>query len=149
MIDVYGEPVVEKAEEEQYKRKRVSLFDWLNDLNQDKKYLFNSNTETDFSTFMVNRGMSQNVDTIMIANELNKQYGVTREMAHDFYFYILPKKKRYGKWAKQNNDRKEDIDLLIKHYSVNRSIATLYLSMLTQEELEQIKQMNDVGGKRQ
>jgi hypothetical protein len=147
MIDLFGDQVKEKVEEEKYKRKTVSLFDWLNDLNYEKKNLFNDSTEQDFSTFMINRGMSQNIETVMLANELNKHYNVTKQMAHDFYFYLVPAKKRYSKWAKQSNDYKDTLDLLVKHYKVNKSRAVEYMKILTAEEIEQIRKLNDVGGK--
>lgn len=147
MIDLDGNEVLEQQEEVVAKRKRVSLFDWLNDLNSDKKGIFNETTAADFSTFMINRGLSQNVETIMYANELNKHWHITKEMAYDFYFYAIPKKKRYTKWSKASNDNKEELDLIVKHYNVNRVVALEYLKVLTSEDIENIKEQYVVGGK--
>lgn len=147
MINLDGQAVEEKQEEPEYKRPRVDLFAWLTDLNSDKQYLFDDNTAPDFATFMINRGMSQNVETIMYANELNKHSQLTKEMAHDFYYYILSKKKRFGKWAKQSGDNKEELDLIIKHYGVSRLRAMEYLKLLTPEDLKQIKENYEVGGR--
>lgn len=147
MIDLNGNKVEEVKVEEPYKRKRVELFDWLTDLNSGKQYLFDDNSQTDFVSFMINRGMSQNVETILIANEMNKHWQCTKEMVHDFYFYILSKKKRYGKWAKQSSDNKEELELLMKHYAINRKRAIEYLSLLSSEDIENIKKQYEVGGK--
>lgn len=147
MIDLNGQAVEVKVEEPEYKRTKIALFDWLTDLNYDKKYLFREDTATDFASFMINRGMSQNVETIMYANELNKHCQLTKEQVHDFYFYILTRKKRFAKWAKQSGDDKEELDLIIKHYGVNRLRAIEYLKLLTPEDLQTIKAAHDVGGR--
>lgn len=130
-----------------YKRKRIELFDWLTDLNSGKEYLFNDQTHVDFVPFMINRGMSQNVETVMLANELNKHCLCSKEMVHDFYFYILSKKKRFGKWAKQATDNKVELELLMTHYSINRKRAIEYLAMLSSEDIANIKKQYEVGGK--
>lgn len=146
MIDLDGNEVVEQVEES-FKRKRVELFDWLTDLNSGKQYLFNDNTQADFVPFMINRGISQNVETVLFANEMNKHYLCNKEMVHDFYFYILSKKKRFGKWAKQSTDNKETLDLLMRHYAINRKRAIEYLSLMSSEDIDTIKKQYEVGGK--
>jgi hypothetical protein len=147
MADLYGNEVKVNEEFELEKRKRVSLFDWLNDLNKDKVYLFNENTQSDFSPFMVNRGMSQNVETVMIANEVNKHWQISKEMAHDFYYYILSSKKRFGKWSKQSDDNKEELDLIMRYYTVNRKVAITYLNLLTKDDIDKLKLKYAAGGK--
>ena len=41
MIDLDGKKVVVQQEEVVAKRKKVSLFDWLKELNSDKKGIYN------------------------------------------------------------------------------------------------------------
>lgn len=147
MNDLNGDKVPEVEVEVNWKRKRVELFDWLGDLNQNKKYLFDDQTHVDFVPFIINRGMSQNVETVMIANEMNKHCLCTKEMVHDFYFYILTKKKRFGKWAKQSTDNKVELDLLMNHYNINRNRAIEYLSLLSSDEIESIKLLYETGGR--
>ena len=148
MIDLEGNDVSEQQEEVVAKRKKVSLFDWLNELNQHKEYIFNDVTAHDFNPFMVNRGLSQNMETVLIANEMNKHWQLDKQMVHDFYYYIIPKKKRFSKWAKANNDDKDLLDLIVRHYTVNRVVAIDYLKLLTSEDIDKIKEMYDTGGKR-
>lgn len=147
MIDLDGNEVVEVEEmPTTFKRGKVSLFDFINDLNHGKEYLLTDENQTDFSSFMVNRGMSQNVETVMFANEMNKHCLATREMVHDFYYYILSKKKRFGKWAKVCDDDKESLDLIMKHYCVSRVKAIDYLKLLTSENINEIKLKYETGG---
>ena len=123
------------------------LFDFLNDLNFDKKHLLNSdpNAVQDMTPFIIKRGMSMNLDTVMVTNEMNKFGDCSKEMLYDFLFHIIPKKKRYGKWPKKSKSK--DVDLLIMHYGVNRNRAEEYISLLSTNELDGIKQMYYTGGK--
>lgn len=128
--------------------KKVSLFDFLTDLNSGKQYLYSEVTKKEFVTFMINRGMSQQWDTILLANEMNKNWHIDKELVHDFYFYLVSKRKRYGKWAKGSDDRKDDIELVVRHYNVSKPKAIEYLKLLSDDDLKVIKAQYDVGGKK-
>jgi hypothetical protein len=129
------------------KVKKVGLFDFMNDLTSDKNYLFDDTSSKEFNAFMINRGMGQQPDLIMYANEMNKSPGLSKEMVHDFYFYAIKAKKRYGKWAKSSDDNKAELDLIMNHYTVNRNVAVLYLELLSKDELENLKKLNEKGGR--
>lgn len=145
-ITLDGSVLVDKPVEE-VKITKLTFFDFVKDICEQKQYLFNESTEYAFVPFMINRALSQNVDTIMWANEMNKFRHGTSEMVHDFLFYSIPKKKRYNKWAKANNEDNEKIELLMKHYNVNRRVAISYLALLTEQQLADIQQRNNIGGK--
>lgn len=147
MIDLNGKEVSEAVEEVLNKPKKIGLFDFVNDLTSDKKYLFEESTEKEFNSFMINRALGQQPDLIMYANEMNKNPGLSREMVHDFYFYVVKAKKRYGKWSKASDDNKEILELIKTHYCVNNNVAEQYLKLLTTEDIENLKKMNSKGGK--
>lgn len=148
MINLNGKKVKETKTEEKFKSNRLSPFDFLNDLGESKKGLFNDQTEGSFDTFMINRGFSQGLDTIMFANEMNKHWHLSKEMVHDFYLYIIPKRKRRNKWAKQNKDNKETIDLIVNHYKVNRTVAIDYLKLLSLDDIQNLKKLYETGGRK-
>lgn len=143
-INLNGEAVVE-VQQEEFKIKRLSPFDFVQALSTSKEYLLNDNTMRDFAPFMVNRAFSQHVDTIMIANEMNK-VGRNKLFVHDFYFYSLPARKRYGKWAKADESNNDTVDLLCRHYCINRTRAHEYLLLLSNTDIENIKKMYETGG---
>lgn len=128
--------------------KKVGLFDFMNDLTSDKKYLLDETTLKEFNAFMINRAMGQQPDLIMYANEMNKSPGLSKEMVHDFYFYGVKAKKRYGKWSKALDENKEELALIMEHYKVNRTVANLYLKLLSNEELETLKSKHVKGGRK-
>lgn len=129
------------------KVKKVGIFDFVDDLTSSKNYIFDDGTEKEFNTFMINRAMGQQPDLILFANEMNKSPGLPKQMVHDFYFYLIKAKKRYGKWAKANTDNKEELDLIVNHYNVNRNVANLYFKLLSSDEIKSLKKMYETGGK--
>jgi len=51
--------------------------------------------------FVVNKTFSNTIDSLMYANEVNKFSIDDNQMSYDFYYYALPKKKRFGKYNKK------------------------------------------------
>lgn len=124
-----------------------NVFDFVNDLSNDKRYHFDSNTKSKYDAFMVNRAFSQHADLIMYVNEMNKSPWLNKLLQHDFYFHVLTPKKRYGKWAKAGNDNEEVLKLIIKHYKVNRVHAKQYLDLMSKQDIKALKLKYEVGGR--
>lgn len=123
-----------------------NVFDFVNDLSNDKRYYFDSASKSKYDAFMVNRAFSQHADLIMYVNEMNKNPWINKLLQHDFYFHVLSPKKRYGKWAKAGNDNEEAINLIIKEYKVNRVHAQQYLDLMTEENIKTLKLKYTIGG---
>lgn len=138
--------VIDKPVED-VKITKLTFMDFVKDICEGKQYLLNEQTTYAYVPFMVNRALSHGVDTIMWANEMNKFRHGTPDMLHDFLFYSIPKKKRYNKWAKANTDQNDQVELLMKHYSVNRRVALSYLALLTEQQMDDIKLRHNTGGK--
>jgi hypothetical protein len=141
--------VMKQRELDQKQEKKVGLFDFVNDLSSDKQYLYNDDTDSVYSQFMINRAMSQHLDTILLASEMNKRSGMSNEMHHDFLFYTVDKKKRFGKWAKKSEVNVEVIGWLKNHYCVGHERAIEYLKLLSDEQVKQIElKLKATGGKK-
>jgi hypothetical protein len=125
----------------------VSPFDFLNSINDNKKNLFEDpQAEKDYSSFMVNRGLSYFPDTILYANEMNRNHGAAKKWQFDFLLNSIPKKRRFSKWHKK--DASEDVvKLVMKHYKYSEKRAYEVLDILTQAQVEQIRQAYDTGGR--
>lgn len=125
-----------------------SLFDYLNDISSSKKYLFDSDMNKNYNMFMLNKGLSQHIDTIMLANEMNKRPSISKRLHHDFLFYSIEAKNRYGKWVKSEVEDEELLEFLKKYYCINNDIAYMYLNLLDKEELKLlVTKFNSKGGK--
>lgn len=130
--------------------KNVGLFDFLNDITHQKNYLYDENTKSQYNAFMILRGLGQHIDIVLLANELNKRPNMSKQMHHDFLYYSIDARKRYGKWAKEDKlHDQEVIDYVKEHYQCNEKIAIEhYLKLLSKEEISSInKKLKMKGGR--
>jgi hypothetical protein len=133
---------------DQKQEKKFGLFDFVSDITEFKKYRFDEDTKSVYNSFMVNRALMQHIDTILLANEMNKRPDLIPEMSHDFLFYSVDAKSRYGKWAKKSDDNLDLINYIRSHYKINYDHAIMYINLMTEDELKQIEfKMNAKGGK--
>jgi hypothetical protein len=98
-----------------------------------------------YDAWVINKAMSNTIDTSFFAAEMNKYPDLPVNVQFDFYYYGVPKGKRYGSWNKADTTDKEVINNICNLYSVNVNVAKRYLTLLSEEEKEQILSME--GGK--
>jgi len=123
--------------------------DWMPSITQKKNNLFletTDNIEKDYPAYMINRGLSQHMDTVLQANEMNVNNHIDGRMQYDYLLHSVEKRKRYGKWAKGEKD--ELSMLVMEAFGVSRRHVQGYLDNLTTDDLEAIKEQLDIGGKR-
>lgn len=105
---------------------KISLFDFVNDITSQKRGLFDENTERQYPPFMINKAMSQNKDTALLANELNKAAVDDKQMHYDFLFWSVPARKRYGKWAKAEPNNEALLNGIKLEFGCSTRIAKRY-----------------------
>lgn len=90
----------------------------------------------------------QHIDTVLLANEMNKNSGISNEMHHDFLFFSIDAKPRYGKWAKKKEEQLDVVDHIKTKYSVGHERALEYINLMTEEQIKNIEQsLKRKGGK--
>lgn len=103
-----------------------TIFDYLNSINEKRPI----SIEKDFSGYMVSLWMSQAYDCINIVNNINNYiFTLTPEIVYKYYYYKIPKKKRFIKWTKKKKTIKnsdEYNDLKIKYNLSENEIQKLY-----------------------
>ena len=126
----------------------MSFFDFLNAINDSKVDLLKKDpqTEKDYVPFMVNRGLSYFGDTVLYANEMNMHAGIPKDWQFHFYLHGVKKKKRFSKWAKKDSSS-EDIKILMKEYEYSAKRAQEVLSILTEDQLKEIRSRYETGGR--
>lgn len=123
-----------------------SPFDFINTVNnKTEKIEMDAVGQKDYVPFIINRGLSNNMQTVLFANEMNRFSFIPKTWQYDFYYHGVPKGRRFDKWAKKTND--EDIDAIRKFYHINRVRAEEYLQLLSKEQVDLIKQKLKTGGK--
>ena len=103
-------------------------------------------SEKAYAPFMVNRGLSYFPDTVLFANEMNVNHHIDHRLQFDFFINIINKKKRFSKWAKPIDI--ENLELIKEYYGYSNEKAKSVLSLLTNDEINELKLRIYKGGKR-
>lgn len=126
----------------------MNPFDFINAINLTKKDIFaeDPQAKNDYKPFIVNRGLSYFPDTILYANEMNRNTTIPVDWQFSFLLNSISKKKRFSKWAKK--DEQTETFLLVKEYfGYSDSKAQEALSVLSADHLTMIKEKLYKGGK--
>jgi len=111
-----------------------------NDLSSDPEF------GGSYAAFLINRGLSLHVDTILYANEMNKAHFLPKEMQYAYLFHAIRKKKRaFHKWPKKlAND--DNLELVKQYFGFNTEKAKAALPLLNDEQLKIINDAFILGG---
>jgi hypothetical protein len=125
----------------------VNPFDFLNSINDNKQDLFTDpQAEKDYNSFMVNRGLSYFPDTILYANEMNRNFDMPKEWQFQFLRISIPKKKRFSKWHKKDSVT-DLLKLIMKHYKYSEKRAYEVINILSPTQIEEIRASYETGGR--
>jgi len=129
---------------------KVNPFDFTNSINQSKTDLMRGTAndklaEKSYSPFLTNRALSYHNDTVFYANEMNTRHHLDNLLQYDFLLNIVRPKKRYAKWSKKDNDG--DVLIVKEYFGYNDTKARQALSILTPEQLTQIRITLQKGGR--
>ena len=123
---------------------KPTLFDFVNDLSFDKVYLLaEAENEKAIQPFMINKALSMNLDTVMYADQMNRLYDLPKKLQYDYLFHSIRKRKRYGKWAKK--DDQTTLAIVAEHYKCSLPKARKMMQLMTPQQLETIKELSDKG----
>jgi len=124
-----------------------SPFDFLQEINYGKKNIIVDDiSEDQYNSFMVNRGLSYFADTVLMANEMNRNHHLDNKLQNDFLINIVRKKKRFSKWNKP--EIVSDVEVVKEYYGYNDEKAKQALSLLTKEQLNILKKKVYKGGRK-
>ena len=128
---------------------RYPLKDYLNTINQTKKNLMEGDDpawEKNYPPFIINKCMSQHMDTVMYANEMNQYPNLDKKLQYDFFINTVRSRKRFSPWGKK--EKVKDIELVKEFYGYSTEKAMQALRILTDNQLEIIKDKLNKGGKK-
>lgn len=126
----------------------MELKHWLNSINLVKNDLMEEDPDNirQFSPFIINKCMSGHIDTVMIANEMNLNHGLDKDMQYKFYLNSVRKRKRYSPWLRK--DKVKDLDVVKSYYGYSNEKAQQALRILSPEQIDYIKSKLETGGKK-
>lgn len=123
---------------------KAPLFQFLDSINYTKEDLFEELGEKNYSPFSINRFLSGTIDTVFYASEMNIRHHLPKEMQYEYLKNSVRKRKRYSQWFKK--EEQENIDVIMEVYKYNYDKAKEVSTILSQEEIDVLKQKISKGG---
>ena len=127
---------------------RYPLKDYLNSINYSKDYLMEEDPlwEKNYPEYIVNRCMSQHLDTIMFANEMNVCSHLDKKLQYDFFINTVRPRKRFSPWGKKQ--KVDNLELVKQYYGYSNEKAKQALRILTPTQIDFIRSKLNKGGKK-
>lgn len=125
----------------------TELKDWLNSINSNKDNLIDNciAEEKDYPPYIINKCLSGFRDTVFIANEMNINSHLSNKFQYDFFINIVRPRKRFTPWVRK--EKIETLELVKQYYGYSNEKAKSALRILTNKQIEFIKQRMNIGGK--
>ena len=125
----------------------MNPFEFVNAINYTKKNIMVDDiTEKAYAPYMVNRQLSYFPDTVLAANEMNRNHHLDNRLQFDFFINIIRKRKRFSKWYKP--ETVSDLDAVKKYYGYSNEKARQVLTLLSPEHINELKRKVTTGGRK-
>lgn len=128
----------------------LTFFDLMSAINAKTYFVWDEEVEKAYQPYMVNKGFGQFKDTVLLANEMNQFPDLDKRLQFDFYYHMVPKGKRYGKWDKAEAQSKDET-MVMEYYGVSRDKSDSYirtLDVVNPNWREEIKEKLERGGRK-
>ena len=124
------------------------LKDWLNSINLTKENLLENDptSKKSYPPYIINRCLSGHLDCVLFVNEMNKYHFRDKDLQYSFYLNTVRKRKRFSPWLRK--DKIEDLDYVKQYYGYSNEKALQVLKILSNEQINFIKQRLEIGGKK-
>ena len=125
----------------------MNPFQYANDLMNKKEYVGDCIRERkDYKPFFVNRSLSYQPDLIHYANMMNENPMLETKAHYDFLHETVDKRKRpFRAWIKAK--KLDDLAIVKEYYKYSNKKALESLNILTEDDINKLKQRLNKGGK--
>ena len=130
---------------------KLTPFSFVNEINYGKKDLMIDQNgdhsdllEKVYNPYITNRSLSYFNDTVLYANEMNKNHHIDSRLQNDYLINTIRKRKRFSKWIKSTE--LDDLEAVKTCYSYSNEKARQVLTLLSDEQLTELKQRVYKGG---
>jgi hypothetical protein len=124
------------------------LKDYLNAINHEKKNLMDTDDEMwerKYPAFIVNKCIAPFPDTIHLVNEMNLHNHLDKKLQFDFLLNSIRTRKRFTPWMKAS--KQKNLEYVKEYYGYNNEKARSALKVLSDEQINAIKDSLDKGGR--
>ena len=125
----------------------MNPFEYCNAINYTKKnIMIDDVAEKAYSSYMVNRQLSYFPDTVLAANEMNRNHHIDNRLQFDFFINIIRKRKRFSKWFKP--EQISDLEVVKQYYGYSNEKARQVLTLLSTDNINELKNKVAKGGRK-
>jgi hypothetical protein len=125
----------------------MNPFEYSNSINYTKKNIMVDDiTEKAYLPYMINRQLSYFPDTVLAANEMNRNHHLDNHLQYSFLINIIRKRKRFSKWFKP--EQISDLDVVKTYYGYSNEKARQILPLLSTDQINELKNKVAKGGTR-
>ena len=123
----------------------ITPFDFINAISHTKIDLMEQeNAESQYKSYVINKGLSFYPDTVIQANEMNSRPHLDKRMQFNFLINIIRSKKRYSKWLKP--EKLNDLEVIQEYYGYSKEKARQVLPLFSNEQIDYLKRRIKKGG---
>jgi len=117
-----------------------SPFDFLNAINETKRDLLAEGVpDLAYNAFMVNRGLSYFLDTVLDASEMDRMAHIPRHAAFRYLLHSVTRRRRFSKWARAG--KSIDIDAISDFYKYGRRGSAEALRILSADQVAELRRL--------
>ena len=125
----------------------MNPFEYANAINYTKKdIMIDDIAEKSYNSFMINRQLSYFPDTVLAANEMNRNHHLDNRLQFDFFINIIRKRKRFSKWFKP--EQISDLEVVKQYYGYSNEKARQVLTLLSTDNINELKNKVAKGGRK-
>jgi|TARA_R110001583_G_scaffold12215_6_gene54360 hypothetical protein len=124
------------------------LKEYLNSINYQKNNLMDTEDEAwekKYPAYIVNKCLAPFGDTIMLVNEMNIRHHLNNKLQYNFLLNSLRTRKRFAPWMKSSKSK--NLEYVKEYYGYSNEKAKSALDMLSNEQINYIKEKLNRGGK--
>ena len=124
------------------------LKDYLKSINRTKEKLMDNDDELwekKYPPFIINKCLAPFPETVHLVNEMNVNHHLDSKLQYDFLLNSLRPRERYTPWLKAKKIK--NLDYVKEYYGYSNEKAKVALDILSDEQIETIKNSLNKGGK--
>jgi len=133
--------------------KEISIFEFLNDITRDKKFILNEDNDRFYKKYLICRWLSSNWSYLKVSDILNRYQGVLDNYEfHKFAMLLIPTKRtfkrNYNPFSKPLlKEIKEDLVYISRYFeTTERESYEYYITIPENERPEFIKKLKKIYG---
>jgi len=130
---------------------KLTPFSFVNEINTGKRNIMLDQNgdhsdllERVYNPYITNRSLSYFNDSVLHANEMNKNHHLDSRLQFSYLINTIRKRKRFSKWMKTTE--LDDLDAVKTYYGYSNEKARQVLTLLNNDQLTELKQRVYKGG---